>query len=658
MKILYKLPYWIHELIEEHKQDVKDFVAGELDADEFKGRRVPRGIYEQRNNGTYMQRIRVTGGVLLPEQAVCLAELNRKYSGSRLYMTTRQELQLHNLNIEDTPAIMESLLDVNLASIGGGGNTVRNVMACSSAGLCVNDEFDVTPFSAAVTEYLLSLPAAYTLPRKYKIAFSGCTNNCALATTTDVGFVATRREDGTPGFRVYAGGGLGGAPRVGDLLMDFLPVAETVIVAEAGRRLFDRIGDRTNRKRARLRHAVRRIGPDKFREALLDEIEKVRKDESVPRLDELAGAVQAESRTDATAATGTGGRVIDGIRVTGSRKPNHVAVPVHCPQGDVAPEVLEAAASAAARFSSRQVLLLDRKQNLVIPDVLVDDLAEMRKELRQVGAVSVKYPVLDSIIACTGAATCRLGICLSKNAAAEAACALDESEVPEDVLREIDIRISGCPNSCAQHPVADIGLFGGARRQDEKHIPGYQVVLGGAHHVNDTHFAELFGFVPTKAVPEFLVNLLKGYNDERQESDSFADYLDRKGMEALAKEHASSFELPSYEEAPDYYRDWACETDFVPGQESEGECGAAAPKATGAAEDKNAAVDLRGVPCPLNFAKARVAIDNAKVGETKHFILDDGDPVINVVRSFRNEGFGVDAEEQRPDGSWDVMVRK
>jgi len=171
---LYKLPHDLAADIDTYEQDVQRFEAGEIPIGVFKAKRVPRGVYEQRQDGTYMVRVRVAGGVFTNEQARELAGLSTEFGNGLLHVTTRQDVQLHGIAITDTPAIMRRLLAVGLTTKGGGGNTVRNITACPYAGICPHECFDVTPSSLAVTEYLIPLVGSYNLPRKYKIAFSGC----------------------------------------------------------------------------------------------------------------------------------------------------------------------------------------------------------------------------------------------------------------------------------------------------------------------------------------------------------------------------------------------------------------------------------------------------------------------------------------------------
>jgi len=276
----YTVPKYVVDDLELHAQDVKRYLSGELKSDIFKARRVPRGIYEQRQDGLFMIRVRIAGGVLWTEQAHKLAELSRRFANGKIHVTTRQDIQLHEVNIADTYQILQELLKVGLTPSGGGGNTVRNVTSCARGGISPAEIFDTQPYALAVTDYLLPFQSSYNLPRKFKIAFSGCADDCTLTGVNDLGFQA-RIKDGEPGFAVYVGGGLGTRSRTADLFQNFIPARDVLRVVEAVKRLFIKYGDRRNRHQARLRFAVERLGPSNFFAELAEELQRVAK-EGIP----------------------------------------------------------------------------------------------------------------------------------------------------------------------------------------------------------------------------------------------------------------------------------------------------------------------------------------------------------------------------------------
>jgi sulfite reductase (ferredoxin) len=566
-----RLPAELAQDIEQHALDVDRFLKGELSASILKSRRVPRGIYEQRQNGAYMVRVRVPGGALGAAQALALAGVASHYGSGTLHVTTRQDIQIHDVQIEQTPAIMRELFQAGLTSKGGGGNTVRNITACPFAGICPAERFDVTPCVVAVTEYLIGLPGSYNLPRKYKIAFSGCSADCALAQVNDLGFIAHMR-DGQPGFSVYAGGGMGAESRVADRMEEWVPAAQVVRIAEAVRRLFDRLGDRRNRRRARLRFAVERVGADAFRGMLRETVQTVTGEgtpahEARVEIAETPAKPSGDYRSLLTPSKG--------LNVLRQRQQGYVAVPVHLPLGQISWQALEALADIAERFSAEKMLRATQDQNLLLRFVRESDLDKLCGELdRVLGPETTRHAAWHSFITCTGAATCRLGLCLAQNAARACSGALAGAGIDNAIRQAVDIRLNGCPNACGQHPIGTIGLFGVAQRVGERLIPAYRVLLGARRGEGRTRLGEVAGAVPARALPAFLVDLLSDFQAGRGPDEPFAGYFDRRGMRHFQSVLERHTEAPPYTDDPAFYRDWGSDADFTLAGRGAGECGA------------------------------------------------------------------------------------
>ncbi len=566
-----RLPAELAQDIEQHTLDVDRFLKGELSASILKSRRVPRGIYEQRQDGTYMVRVRVPGGALDVAQARALAGVASRYGSGTLHVTTRQDIQIHDVRIEQTPAIMRELLQAGLTSKGGGGNTVRNITACPYAGFCPAERFDVTPCVVAVTQHLIGLPGSYNLPRKYKIAFSGCGADCALAQVNDLGFIAKVR-DGEPGFCVYAGGGMGAESRVADRMEEWVPAAQVVRIAEAVRQLFDRLGDRRNRRRARLRFAVARVGADAFRGMMREAVQAVTA-EGAPACEhpgELNGSPVEPTGDYRTLLAQAGG--IDVIR---QRQPGYVAVPLRLPLGQISWNALAALADVSERFSADKMLRATQDQNLLLQFVRESDLDGLRGALDRIqGPDAARHTAGHSLITCTGAATCRLGLCLPQPAARACAAALDGAGLAATTIRAVDIRMNGCPNACGQHPIGTIGLFGAAQRVGERLVPAYRVLLGARRGEGQTRLGAFAGAVPARALPAFLADLLHDFQAGRASNEAFADYFDRQGMRHFQSVLERHTRVPDYADAPAFYRDWGRDEDFSLAGRGAGECGA------------------------------------------------------------------------------------
>ncbi len=564
----YHLPQDLAADIDTYAQDVQRFETGELPAGVFKAKRVPRGVYEQRQDGTYMVRVRVAGGTLATEQTRELAALSKEFGDGLLHVTTRQDVQLHGIAIADTPAIMRRLMAVGLTSKGGGGNTVRNITACPYAGICTHECFDVTPLAHAVTEYLIPLVGSYNLPRKYKIAFSGCAADCALAQVSDLGFIAEVR-DGVPGFRVLAGGGMGGNSRVGDELLAWTPATDVIRIAEAIRRLFDQHGDRANKNRARLRFVFERLGLDAIKEQFAELITTVTA-EGVP---EWQGDVLLHDAVVAAPAAAPQPEWIGDARAVRQRQDGLVALPLHLPLGFVPAAEFARIGEIAARFSADEGMRTMRSQNLVIRSVKDADLAALVPKLRTLDADVVEPVALERFVACAGASTCRLGLCLARGVARACADALDNSDVSRETLNAMEVYINGCPNACGHQPIGPIGLSGSARRSEGRLVPAYRITLGGRCNAAGARLGSAAGEIPARAMPYAIKALALDFEAGRQDGELFADYVDRTGGEHFASLIANYADIPSPSTQPDFYRDFGADEDFSLAGRGAGECG-------------------------------------------------------------------------------------
>jgi len=492
-----KSTYIIHETVVEDtlafRAQVDRYVAGDISAADFKGIRVPMGIYEQREDDTYMVRVRGAAGVFLPHQAKLVADLSRTYGNGIVHVTTRQDLQIHGVRIEDTPTILERLLELGLSPRGGGGNTVRNVSACPLAGVCSDEVFDVTPYALALTEYLIRERANFNLPRKFKVAFSGCGKDCSLSSVADLGFFAHER-DGVRGFAVYAGGGMGARSALGILIEEFVPTEAIFEVAEAMKRLFDKHGDRTNRSRARLRFVVERLGEDEFRSLHRDELELVRREQlQVP-------AIRTAQHNDGISP-----------------------LPVRLSLGDISASHLVTLAEIAQTLGDGTVRTTQEQDlQLRVTKSKIEDarnrVSELNPDYLRVGGVSC--------VSCAGASTCRLGICLSRDLATAIQAELSDAAIPIDAV----VHISGCQNSCGQHPISQLGLFGSAARVDGKVVHFYNIVVGGHPGEGNAALAEPIAKVSADDAPAIVKQFWLAASANRQDGETMDDLMARWGV--------------------------------------------------------------------------------------------------------------------------------
>jgi sulfite reductase (ferredoxin) len=570
METIFRLPASHDADLEQFRQETDRFQRGDLAAAEYRAFRVPRGVYEQRESGTYMLRVRVPAGIVLPEQMRAMARVSRRYGSGTLHVTTRQDIQVHRVLVGDLHPALVELAAAGLSTKGGGGNTVRNITGCPNAGVCAREVFDVSPHVVALTEFLVPDPLSYQLPRKYKIALSGCAGDCAGATVNDLGFIA-RRRGGAAGFAVYVGGGMGASSRVADLLEEFVPAEEIHFVAEAVKRVFDQHGNRRNRHKARLRFLIEQIGVERFKELYVKEKESLRR--SAPQ-----GAAARELPLAPRPAEGPAAAPSAGFEewldrcVEPQRQEGYHLVHVPLALGEIDADRMEQLADVVGRHGQRAATATQR-QNFVLRWVHRAELPGLHAELRSLGLAGDAPPVLRDLVACTGASTCRLGICLSRGLAEAIREALGEGSTDWNGLGNLTIHVSGCPNACGRHPVADIGLFGAARRAHGRLAPHYVLQLGGRVAEGGTRLAEGDRAVPARNVPALIAELLDAFRRSAQCPD-FVAFLAAGGrgiVEGLIEKHRR---VPDFTEAPEYYIDWGAKEAFSLAGRGPGECGA------------------------------------------------------------------------------------
>ena len=532
---MFKIPEEILKDLEEYKSALGDFLKGNLSPARFKGIRVPWGIYNQRSGLSYMVRIRVASGELRPDQLQALATVSKQYGNGILHITTRQDVQIHNVKIEDTVKIMEYLKNYDLSSRGGGGNSVRNITGCPLAGLCDEEKFDTRPYIVALSEYLLKDPNSYILPRKLKIAFSGCGKDCGLATVNDLGFIA-KEKDGLRGFSVYAGGGMGGSPSIGKPLEEFVETGEMVYVAEAIKRVFFNRGERKDRHHARLRFLIDKISFDKFKELYGEELDKIKSSEYI-----VLRKIKYEDM------------------------PYKAKVRLRLPLGDITSENA-AALSDLAKDNSGIIFRTSQRQNLYIVNVPDSEI----KKLNLLYASSAQ-----DIICCAGATTCNLGFCNSRGLTTELAKVLEDLEIKEALLEGIKININGCPNCCGQHPIGTIGLHGLAHKINNIRVaPFYRISVGGIVEEGLTAFGLDAGVVPARNVPILIKDFFEKINKKFQDSRNLHEFMINDGLKVMKELVKNYSYIPPFEENGSFYRDWGKDEVFSLAGLTQGECGA------------------------------------------------------------------------------------
>ena len=446
------------EEIDTFEETLRDFVDGKIDPERFTALRLQLGIYGQRQEGVNMMRVKVPGGRITPPQLEAIADVTEQYAQvGHANITTRQSIQIHHVPLQHTPEAMRRLARAGLTTREACSNTIRNITACSLAGVCPREHVDVREHVDGVMRHFLRNPLTQQMPRKFKIAFSGCESDCAQTLLHDAGLVATVR-DGKQGFIVKSAGGLGHKPHEAIVVDEFVPESELVFALEALVTLHNKYSDRTKRARSRIKFLVERFGADGFRERYREEFARTR--------DALAGRPYPKGtwrRPQDVSAPGQGAPRV----LFAQHQPGLFVLPVSVRLGELSvaqlrgiARLLDESALAAAHTT--------QDQNLIIPNVPQQSLAALRTGL---AALGLKEPVAgDNVVACPGASTCRLGITSSTIVAPKLSGG----------LKDISIRVSGCQNGCAQPETGDIGIYGEGRRLHGKLVPHYQTYFGGS----------------------------------------------------------------------------------------------------------------------------------------------------------------------------------
>ena len=531
-KPILHIPQSVKEDTHGYRSRVKKFLDGQTSPVAFRAYRVPMGIYEQRTAGKFMVRIRIGAGLVLPHQLERIAQLSKTYGNGIVHITTRQDIQIHEVDIEDTPDVLEGLLEAGLSSRGGGGNTVRNVTACPETGVCPEEEFDVAPYAIAAAEYLLQDRSSFNLPRKFKLVFSGCSKDCAFASIADLGFFA-HLKNGVKGFSVYAAGGLGSNPAVAVKIEDFIEAEEIFEVAEAVKRLFDKYGDRANKHKARLRYVLARVGIEEFIKLYRAERDILKTEGlpyTTPQIRDISSVYKAPEKS--------------------------VTVRLRLKNGDIPADDLSKVGRIAAQYG-QGLIRTTQLQDLLITGIAEEDVDKVHSGLKKL-SIDIFGDGSSKIVACAGASTCKLGLCLSRGLAEAVSDKLSHNGFSAD-LPETTIRISGCPNSCGHHYIGSIGFQGKAKRVNGKLMPCYDVLVGAKTIEGDAQLGKKIGTVPAKKIPELLAEAFEG-----------GEIKDEKLKNLIGR--YSDFSSAQFPE--DYYFDYGSNEPFSLAGRGPGECGA------------------------------------------------------------------------------------
>ncbi|WP_282142643.1 HEPN domain-containing protein [Cellulophaga baltica] len=504
------------------------FHNGKLDEEKFRSLRLARGVYGQRQEGVQMIRIKLPYGKVSSEQLRTISDVSEEYSRGRLHITTRQDIQIHYVDLNRTPELWAELEKSDITLREACGNTVRNVTASETAGIDVEEPFDVSPYAHALFQYFLRNPISQELGRKFKVSFSSSDADTGLSYMHDLGFIA-KIEAGVKGFKVMLGGGLGSQPRHAELLYDFLPSDKIIPLMEGVVRVFDRYGERKSRAKARLKFLLKDLGLDGFK-ALLEEEQIAVPMKSFP--------IDAEAYPKPQIAQVTVPNVViedqatfdawKSTNIIPQKQEGYVAIGVKVLLGDFYLKEARALADLVEKYAADEIRL-SLRQNIVIPYVKEELVPFFYSELKKLGFTEAGYNRAIDITACPGTDTCNLGIASSTGIAEELERIMKE-EYPDYINNpDVVIKISGCMNACGQHNMANIGFQGMSVRTKSKLVaPALQVLLGGGNMGNgEGRFADKVVKIPSKRGPEALRLILNDF-DANGNGLSFPEYYAEK----------------------------------------------------------------------------------------------------------------------------------
>ena len=549
----------IDEEIRLFGERLEQLYRGEITEDQLRPFRLKHGVYGQRQPGFQMVRVKVPSGILNPEQLRVLADIAETYSTGRGHLTTRENIQYHFVKMENVTTVMGLLADAGLTTREACGNTVRNITSCPLAGVCPTESFDVTPYALATTQFFLRHPDFHDLPRKFKIAFSGCEDdgNCAVAGIHDVGLIArVRGSNGTAhrGFKVLVGGGLGSLPTEAATLTEFLPEENLIPTIEAILRVFKDHGNRKNKLKARMKFVLRAKGIEEFRRLVEEKLATVETPAGTRTIPSPVAAPLVSISPVTSSKNGVSAKYQAWAQhnLQPQRQIGHALIWIKLPAGNIQAHQFRGLADLLDKYELPAARIAI-SQDLVIPWAPLARAGEIFHDLEALDLATPGARTIADVTGCPGATTCNLGITRSLTLADVLAREFAGETDPE--IKKLRIKISGCPNSCGHHHIADIGLYGNARKVGEQQAPYYQLMLGGEVSAEGVRFARQVVPVPAKRIPQALRALLELYRRERSADQSFRAWAVNT-PDASIVQHLKKYIDTADEREEDLFVDW------------------------------------------------------------------------------------------------------
>ena len=598
---MYRIPSTLNGDLDYTQSLIDQFKAGEIQAGQLKSNRVPMGIYEQRKNQHYMLRLRCAGGLVTPEQLAKIAFVGHQLSTSHLHVTTRQEIQIHNVDIEDAIPALKKLEKVGISSVGGGGNTVRNMMVDDRSGLTADEEFDVYPYVEELTSRLIAEKDSFTMPRKYKVAIDTSVATANYSYIADLGLQA-RIKDGQRGFRVLIAGSAASNAHTGWEVFDFLPEKDLYRAAKALKNWFHKYGNRRNRHKARMRYVFYKYGTEEAKRLYLEEFEELKKDGSIdfeapalplkhhkpgfPALkvwNETPLGVPADLQSDGKQRTSKNEIIDSEAFETWKRRYAHkqtnaeglkenlwyAYIPLR--HGNNSTDFFAEVAEYLGNYGN-DVIRFTKKEQIQVRNIPEEYLTNIYAFFKKLGVYQIDYPVVvTNLTCCTGADTCRLGICLPKGAIDGIAKQLLNSNLNLDAIPDFELRMNGCTNICALATWGDLGFSGRVGRVGDDPYPAYTIWLPvkGKHEIDLQQ-----GYIAAKKIPAFVEDYLRDVIAEQANYADYYDYVAKRGVNIVKDLIAKYKEIAPYSEEPDTFFDFGDDEKFSLIKYGKAECSA------------------------------------------------------------------------------------
>ena len=571
---MYRIPSTLNGDLDYTQSLIDQFKAGEIQAGQLKSNRVPMGIYEQRKNQHYMLRLRCAGGLVTPEQLAKIAFVGHQLSTSHLHVTTRQEIQIHNVDIEDAIPALKKLEKVGISSAGGGGNTVRNMMVDDRSGLTADEEFDVYPYVEELTSRLIAEKDSFTMPRKYKVAIDTSEATANYSYIADLGLQA-RIKDGQRGFRVLIAGSAASNAHTGWEVFDFLPEKDLYRAAKALKNWFHKYGNRRNRHKARMRYVFYKYGTEEAKRLYLEEFKELKKDGSIdfeapalplehhkPNFPPLKAPTDFETWKRRYAHKQTNA---EGL------KENLWYAYIPLRHGNNSTDFFAEVAEYLGNYGN-DVIRFTKKEQIQVRNIPEEYLTNIYAFFKKLGVYQIDYPVVvTNLTCCTGADTCRLGICLPKGAIDGIAKQLLNSNLNLDAIPDFELRMNGCTNICALATWGDLGFSGRVGRVGDDPYPAYTIWLPvkGKHEIDLQQ-----GYIAAKKIPAFVEDYLRDVIAEQANHADYYDYVAKRGVNIVKELIAKYKEVAPYSEEPDTFFDFGDDEKFSLIKYGKAECSA------------------------------------------------------------------------------------